>query len=214
MRTALASRLSYPLARFRHRLTHCSHGFRESCLRCVHRSARRLLANFNHLCSELIKLTSQHLSFLSRCHRHSISQYRNTRNRSIPHFQDNLLRYPVRMGNHAKRVEVRCALWMMRAYFLVIRLGPKTSLYHMKVIVVSTASGCDVTNWCKNIARVQQAEREIEREREKESEREIERKRERERERKNIKRKKLDFSACCFHVEAMYTVKYKHKLVY
>ena len=26
-----------------------------------------------------------------------------------------------------------------------IRLGPKTSVYHMKVIVVSTASGCDVT---------------------------------------------------------------------
>ena len=27
-----------------------------------------------------------------------------------------------------------------------IRLGPKTSVYHVKVIVVSTASGCDVTN--------------------------------------------------------------------
>ena len=27
-----------------------------------------------------------------------------------------------------------------------IRLRPKTSVYHMKVIVVSTASGCDVTN--------------------------------------------------------------------
>ena len=30
--------------------------------------------------------------------------------------------------------------------FLTIRLGPKTSVYHKKVIVVSTASGCDVTN--------------------------------------------------------------------
>ena len=34
-------------ARFRHRLSHCSHGFRESCHRCVHRSARRLLTNVN-----------------------------------------------------------------------------------------------------------------------------------------------------------------------
>ena len=27
-----------------------------------------------------------------------------------------------------------------------IRLGPKTSVYHVKVVVVSTALGCDVTN--------------------------------------------------------------------
>ena len=53
-------------ARFRHRLSHCSHGLRESCHRCVHRSARRLLTNLDHLCSELIELTSQHLTFL-RC---------------------------------------------------------------------------------------------------------------------------------------------------
>ena len=63
----------------------------ESCHRCVHRSARRLLTNFNHLRSELIELTSQHLNFLSRCHRHSISQYQNTRNISVPQFQDNRL---------------------------------------------------------------------------------------------------------------------------
>ena len=30
--------------------------------------------------------------------------------------------------------------------FLTIRLGPKTSECHVKVIVVSTVSGCDVTN--------------------------------------------------------------------
>ena len=50
-----------------------------------------------------------------------------------------------RMGNHAKRVNVRCALWMIRAVFSAIPLGPKTSVHHVKVIVVSTASGCDVT---------------------------------------------------------------------
>ena len=77
-----------------------------------------------HLCSELIELTSQHLNFLSRCHRHSISQYHNTRNESIPQFQDNLLRYHVRMGNRAKRVNVRCALWVMRAVFSLSDLGP------------------------------------------------------------------------------------------
>ena len=49
-------------ARFRHQLTHCSHDFRTAAL------------NFNHL---FIELTSEHLNFLSRCHRHSISQYRN-----------------------------------------------------------------------------------------------------------------------------------------
>ena len=50
-----------------------------------------------------------------------------------------------RVGNHEKRANVRCALWMIRAVH-DIRLRPKTSVYHMKVIVVSTASGCDVTN--------------------------------------------------------------------
>ena len=112
-------------ARFRHRLTYCSHGFRESCHRCVHRSVRRLLTNYDHLCSELIELTSQHLNFLSRCHRHSISQYRKTRNKSIPQFQDNRLRYHASMGNHAKRVNVRCALCMIRALFKISDLGPR-----------------------------------------------------------------------------------------
>ena len=32
-----------------------------------------------------------------------------------------------RMGNHAKRVQLRCAQWMMRIVFSAIRLGPKTS---------------------------------------------------------------------------------------
>ena len=35
--------------------------------------------------------------------------------------------------------------------FHVIRLGPKKSVYHMKVIVVSTAAGCDVTNFATTL---------------------------------------------------------------
>ena len=30
-----------------------------------------------------------------------------------------------RMGNHAKRVNVRCALWMIRAVFTSSDLGPR-----------------------------------------------------------------------------------------
>ena len=86
-------------------LSHCSHDFRESRHRCVHRSARRLLTHFNHLCSELIKLTSQHLDFLSRCHRHSISQYHNIRNRSMSHFQKYRLRYHASVEDDTKRVQ-------------------------------------------------------------------------------------------------------------
>ena len=138
-------------ARFRHRLTHCSLGFRESCHRCVHRSARRLLTNFNHLCSELIELTSQHLNFLSRCHHHSISQYRNTRIT----FQDNQLRYHVRMGNHAKRVNVRCALWMMRALFSLSESGPSCVWEACQCQVYCNRLWCD--QLCNNITRVQQA---------------------------------------------------------
>ena len=76
-------------ARFRHRLSHRSHSFRESCHCCVHRSARRLLTNFFHSCSELLELTSQHLNCLSGCHHHS-----------APQFQDNMLRYHARVGNN------------------------------------------------------------------------------------------------------------------
>ena len=50
-----------------------------------------------------------------------------------------------RMGNHAKRVNVRCALWMMRAVFTCSNLGPKTSVCEKNVMVVSAATGCDVT---------------------------------------------------------------------
>ena len=60
------------------------------------------------------------------------------------------------VGNHAKRVIVGCALDDTCCFYNV-RLGPKTSVYHTKVIVVSTTSGCDVT-LCNNITRVQQAE--------------------------------------------------------
>ena len=113
-------------AQFRHRLSHWSHGFRESCHRCVHRGTRRLWTSFNRLCSELTELTSQHLNFLSRCHHHSILQY-----------QDKLLRYHARVGNNTKRVQERCAQWMMRA----ISRDPtwaKTSECEMDVTVVST----------------------------------------------------------------------------
>ena len=47
--------------------------------------------------------------------------------------------------NDAKRVQVRCAQWMMRLVFSSIRLGPKTSVYRVKVMS-STATGCDVTH--------------------------------------------------------------------
>ena len=121
-------------------------GFDTDCLIVLTASAfiAVLLTNFNHLCSELIELTSQHLIFLSRCHCHSISQYRNTRNKSIPKFQDNLLRYHARMGNHAKRVNLRCALWMMRALFSLSDLGPRR-LCVRSISVKSTVTGCDVT---------------------------------------------------------------------
>ena len=39
-----------------------------------------------------------------------------------------------RVGNDAKRVQVRCAQWMMRVVFSAIRLGPKTSVYHVKIM--------------------------------------------------------------------------------
>ena len=42
------------------------------------------------------------------------------------------------------------------SYFLVIRLGPKTSECEKNVTVMSTVTGCDVTN-CNNISRVPQA---------------------------------------------------------
>ena len=45
-----------------------------------------------------------------------------------------------------KVYKVRCAQWMMRAVFFVIRLGPKTSECEKNVTVLSTVTGCDVTN--------------------------------------------------------------------
>ena len=50
-----------------------------------------------------------------------------------------------RVGNDPKRVQVRCAPWMMRVVFSAIRLGPKTPVYRVKVMS-STATGCDVTH--------------------------------------------------------------------
>ena len=51
----------------------------------------------------------------------------------------------VRMGNHAKRANVRCAPWMMRAVFVTIRLGPKTSVREKHVSVKPKVAGCGVT---------------------------------------------------------------------
>ena len=73
------------------------------------------------------KLTSQHLDFLSRCHGHSISQYRNTRNRSISQFQEYLLRYHASVEDDTKRVQSALCT-RMRIVFSSIRLGPKTSV--------------------------------------------------------------------------------------
>ena len=100
--------------------------------------------HFNHLCRELVKLTSQHLNFLSGCHRHSMSQYHNTRNKSISQFQEYLLRYHARVGSDAKRVQSALCT-RMRIVFYAIRLGPKTSECEKNVTVVSTVPGCDVT---------------------------------------------------------------------
>ena len=44
-------------------------------------------------------------AILAACHRHSISQYHITRNKSISQFQEYLLRYHARVGNDAKRVQ-------------------------------------------------------------------------------------------------------------
>ena len=49
------------------------------------------------------------------------------------------------MEDDTKRVQSALCT-RMRIVFYAIRHGPKTSGYHMKVIVVSTVSGCDVTN--------------------------------------------------------------------
>ena len=49
-----------------------------------------------------------------------------------------------RVGNHAKRVNVRCVLWMMSC-FIDIRLGPKTSECEKHVSVKSTVKSWDVT---------------------------------------------------------------------
>ena len=50
------------------------------------------------------------------------------------------------MGKHAQRVNVRCALWMMRAVFSLSDLGPRRLCAEMHVSVKSTATGCDATN--------------------------------------------------------------------
>ena len=53
------------------------------------------------------------------------------------------------------RKTCKCALCTVddASCFLTIRLGTKTSVYHVKVIVVSTASGCDVT-YCATLQRI------------------------------------------------------------
>ena len=100
--------------------------------------------------------SSQHLDFLSRCHRHSISQYHNIRNNSISQFQEYRLRYHASVEDDTKRVQSALCT-RMRIVLYAIRLGPKTSVYEMNVNVVSTVTGCDVTLLCNYITRVQQA---------------------------------------------------------
>ena len=51
-----------------------------------------------------------------------------------------------RVGNNTNRVQVCCAQLDDASYFLVIRFGPKTSECEKKVTVVSTVTGCEVTN--------------------------------------------------------------------
>ena len=54
-----------------------------------------------------------------------------------------------RVGNHAKRAQVHCALWMIRAVFTLSDLGPRrlsVTECEENVTVVSTVTGCDVTN--------------------------------------------------------------------
>ena len=103
------------------------------------------MTHFNHLCRELVKLTSQHLDFLSRCHRHSISQYRNIRNKSISQFQEYLLRYHASVEVDTKR-RAKCACAQGRELFSMRSdLGPRRLCAEKYVTVMSTVSGCDVT---------------------------------------------------------------------
>ena len=59
-------------------------------------------------------------------------------------FKEYLLRYHASVEDDTKRVQSALCT-RMRLVFNAIRLGPKTSGYEMKVIVVSAASGCSVT---------------------------------------------------------------------
>ena len=119
-------------AQFRHPLAHRS---RESCHCRVHRSVRGLLTNFFHPSIELLELKSQQLDFLSGCHHHS-----------TPQVQDNGLRYHARVGNDTKTCSSALCTMDDTSYFLVIRLGPKTSECEKSVIVMSTVPGCEVSN--------------------------------------------------------------------
>ena len=69
-------------------------------------------------------LSSSFFTFLSSCHK---SNFCNCKN-----------------GKQHKTCSKALCTMDDASYFHDIRLGPKTSVYHMKVIVVS--SGCDVTN--------------------------------------------------------------------
>ena len=114
-------------------------GFETDCPIDLTASVSPVIAAF------IAELTSQHLNFLSRCHRHSMSQYHNTRNKSISQFQEYRLRYHASVEDDTKRVQSALCT-RMRIVFSLIRLWPKTSECEKKVIVVSTATGCDVTN--------------------------------------------------------------------
>ena len=106
-------------------------------LTCVDRSTRPIHYTF---CLQLV--------FVTRFHRASCRENSGCRS-----FHRNLLRYHTRMGNHAKRESVRCALWMIRcSHVSIVRLVqftiPVSSdsqchwtlLYHLPAELVSLSS--------------------------------------------------------------------------
>ena len=104
--------------------------------------------------------SGRHLDFLSRCHRHSISQYCNTRNRSISQFQEYLLRYHASVEDDTKRVQSALCT-RMKIIFYAIRLGPKTSVCRdeCQCQVYCDKLWCDLP--CNYITQVQQAKFEV-----------------------------------------------------
>ena len=90
-------------------------------------------------------LTSQHIDFLSRCHRHSISQYHKIRNKSRSQFQEYLLRYHASVEDDTKRVQSALCTRMRIVLSLGSDLSSRRLCAERHVTVMSTVTGCDVT---------------------------------------------------------------------